>query len=471
MMTMAVSIEYNTGIPLGVASGMNLNLETRQYSFFSTSNNMSLKADELTECHGIDNLTIHDSDSKELCSDKKIQLTPSDVIFGRGKKSNNHKGNVRFHLLVNEQLGAYMAACDGPAKINIANDIVNQVLVQNGRFLRWADGAWSIADNDSIIQKVTKTLRNKIDSNRRLQQEPHCVDSVAVSHELTSQSKYGSAIFETEAFSSQELTISVLGALTGLLKSICKDSALSSTLKTEILKSVLWTFAFASDGDEACIQAVMSTSDCLDNLITIIRESKNTNIVIPALVTVGNFVTGNSHQVQEVINAGFLDIAEYLLKSETQGIRVKVSNILSKISSVTQAQIDTLINQNNIIVLLVKYTAKEYLEIRTEAIWTVANLFIHGSDLHVQYLVQADGLTAMCDVLGGSGNSEITMALAAIENILTVGEQLSLNYTIAMHDCGGIDKLEMVQEHVDDVIHEKALHIIETFFGEDEIEG
>ena len=40
-----------------------------------------------------------------------------------------------------------------------------------------------------------------------------------------------------------------------------------------------------------------------------------------------------------------------------------------------------------------------------------------------------------------------------------------------MHDCGGIDKLEMVQEHVDDGIHEKALHIIETLFGEDDIEG
>ena len=77
----------------------------------------------------------------------------------------------------------------------------------------------------------------------------------------------------------------------------------------------------------------------------------------------------------------------------------------------------------------------------------------------------------MCDVLGGSGDSEIIQALAAIENILTVGEQLSLNYTIKMHNCGEIDKLEMVQEHVDDGIHKKALHIIETFFGEDEIEG
>ena len=85
----------------------------------------------------------------------------------------------------------------------------------------------------------------------QLQQESHYVDSVDLSQELTTQSKYGSVIFEMEAFSSQELMIPVLGALTWLLKSICMDSDLSSTLKTEILKAVLWAFAFASNGDEA----------------------------------------------------------------------------------------------------------------------------------------------------------------------------------------------------------------------------
>ena len=195
----------------------------------------------------------------------------------------------------------------------------------------------------------------------RLQQESDCVNSENLSQELTIQSKHGSVILEMDAFSSQELTVSVLGALTFLLKSICKDSDLSSTWKTEILKSVYWTFTFASggDGDEACIQAIMSTSDCLNNLITIIHKSKDTNIVIPALVTVAKFVKGNSHQVQEIINAGFLEIAENPLKSETQDIRVKVCKILSNISSGTQAQVDEFIHQKEVIVLLVKYTVMD----------------------------------------------------------------------------------------------------------------
>jgi hypothetical protein len=195
----------------------------------------------------------------------------------------------------------------------------------------------------------------------RLQHESHCVSSVDSSQELTIQNEHGSVILEMDAFSSQELTVSVLGVLTYLLKSICKDSDLNSTWKTEILKSVYWTFTFASggDGDEACIQAFTSTSECLNNMITIIHESKDTNIVIPALVTVGNFVTGNSHQVQEVLNAGFLDIAEYLLKREIQDIHVKVCKILSNISSGTQAQVDEFINQKEVIVLLVKYTVMD----------------------------------------------------------------------------------------------------------------
>ena len=72
--------------------------------------------------------------------------------------------------------------------------------------------------------------------------------------------------------------------------------------------------------------------------------------------------------------------------------------------------------------------------------------FTHNSDLYVHDLIKTDALAAMCDVLGGSGDSDITLALATIENILTVREWHNLDYMIKMHKCGGIDKLEMVQE-------------------------
>ena len=108
---------------------------------------------------------------------------------------------------------------------------------------------------------------------------------------------------------------------------------------------------------------------------------------------------------------------------------------------------------------------------RKEAIWSVANIFTGGNDFHVQCLVQADGLVAMCDVLDIPGESRIIVAaLDAIENILTVGERHNQDYCTAVDECGGIDKLEKLQEHVDDAIYNKAIHIIERFFGEEEVE-
>ena len=77
---------------------------------------MSSKADQFTECHGISTLAIHDHESIENCGKEKIQLTPNDVIFGRGRKFDNHEGNAQFRLITKIQLGAYIAACNGETK-------------------------------------------------------------------------------------------------------------------------------------------------------------------------------------------------------------------------------------------------------------------------------------------------------------------------------------------------------------------
>ena len=339
------------------------------------------------------------------------------------------------------------------------------MLKQKGRFLKWVDGAWSIADDQSTIQKVLKTLCNQVHRDRRLKQDPVCTD--VLSQELTLQSNHASTVLDMSTLSIQELTVASLGAFNWLLKTICKDPDHNCTEKIDILKSILCTFSYASSGNEDCIQAVIETDEFLNNLMIIIHEGKDTKIVMPALETVANIATGNAHQVQEVIKAGFLDIAEYLLGSGTQDICKKACKILAYISSETQAQVHEVITQEKVISLLIKYTAMTHLEYRTEAILSVSNLFTHGSDLDVQYLVQVEGLAAMCDVLGGSGDSEIFLALAAIENILTVGERYDLRYIIAMNNCGGIDKLEMVQEHVNDSIHDKASQLFEKFFEED----
>ena len=177
-------------------SALKLKLETHPYLLFFPNVIMALNADEFIEFHSVNNLAIHDNDNIENCSNKLIQLTPNNIIFGRGRKSDNHKGKVQFCSLINTQLGAYIAACDGVTKRKVAEDITNQVLKQKGQFLKWVNCAWSIADNQSTIQKVLKTRCNKMHSNKRLRQDHHYEDSDVLSEEVTLQSNHASNILD-----------------------------------------------------------------------------------------------------------------------------------------------------------------------------------------------------------------------------------------------------------------------------------
>ena len=169
---------------------------------------MALNADEFIEFHSVNNLAIHDNDNIEKCSNKKIQLTSNNIIFCRGRKSDNNKGKVQFCTLINTQLGAYIGACDGVTKRKVTEDIPNQVLKQEGQFLKWDNSAWSIADNQSTIQKVLKTLCNKMHSNRRRRQDHHYNNSDVLSEEVTLQSNHASNILDRSTLSILELKVS-----------------------------------------------------------------------------------------------------------------------------------------------------------------------------------------------------------------------------------------------------------------------
>jgi hypothetical protein len=85
----------------------------------------------------------------------------------------------------------------------------------------------------------------------------------------------------------------------------------------------------------------------------------------------------------------------------------------------------------------------------------------------------------MCDLLTIADNKLIMMVLETLENILTVGELLAKAreekanpFTIAIEEADGLDKIESLQSHDNAQIYEKAVKILETFFGaEAEIEN
>ena len=88
--------------------------------------------------------------------------------------ANDHEGNIRFRLLVNERKGEYLATNHRQTKAKIARDVVNHVLALNGRFLKKVEAAdakfrgipkgvdaWLLADEEMIMEKAKQALRQQ----------------------------------------------------------------------------------------------------------------------------------------------------------------------------------------------------------------------------------------------------------------------------------------------------------------------
>lgn len=80
----------------------------------------------------------------------------------------------------------------------------------------------------------------------------------------------------------------------------------------------------------------------------------------------------------------------------------------------------------------------------------------------------------MCELLGCQDNRIVTVALEGLENILKAGEteremgrSAENPFAKVVDECGGLDKIEDLQQHSLDEIYDKAYKIIAKYFGEE----
>ncbi|KAF5752163.1 importin subunit alpha-1 isoform X1 [Tripterygium wilfordii] len=244
----------------------------------------------------------------------------------------------------------------------------------------------------------------------------------------------------------------------------------------EVLTDACWALSYLSDGTNDKIQAVIEA--CVVPRLVELLLHPSPSVLIPALRTVGNIVTGDDFQTQCVISHGTLPcLLSLLTHNHKKSIKKEACWTISNITAGNKEQIQAVI-EAGLIAPLVNLLQNAEFDIKKEAAWAISNATSGGTHDQIKYLVSQGCIKPLCDLLVCPDPRIITVCLEGLENILKAGENEKnvgntgdVNFYAQMiDDAEGLEKIENLQSHDNNEIYEKAVKILETYWLEDEDE-
>ena len=237
-----------------------------------------------------------------------------------------------------------------------------------------------------------------------------------------------------------------------------------------------WALSYLSDGNDERIGAVVDAGT-VPTLINLLRHD-SASVITPALRTLGNIVSGSDKHTQTVVDAGGLNALLPLLKHNKKAIRKECCWALSNIAAGTQAQIGALVSAaDGDGTLLLKGVVHQLehgeWDVKKEAAWVISNIATGGKREHVRVCITAGAIKPVCELLTVDDARVVTVALDAIESFFKscVGKDGSHDEMARLIDeADGLDKIEELQQHANVDVYEKAVHLIETYFGAEDDE-
>uniref|UniRef100_H2YIH6 Importin subunit alpha n=1 Tax=Ciona savignyi TaxID=51511 RepID=H2YIH6_CIOSA len=230
-----------------------------------------------------------------------------------------------------------------------------------------------------------------------------------------------------------------------------------------ILVDTVWALSYLTDGGNELIQMVID-SGVVPFLVPLLTHAE-VKVQTAAVRAVGNIVTGTDEQTQEVLNCGVLKHFPALLSHHKDKINKEAVWFLSNITAGNQSQVQAVIDAG-LIPQIINHLTKSDFQTQKEAAWAISNLTISGNKNQVVYVCDQGVIPPFCGLLVAKDNQVVQVVLDGINNILKMTGD---NDTVAtlIEECGGLDKIEMLQNHVNEDIYKLAYEIIDQFFSGD----
>lgn len=233
---------------------------------------------------------------------------------------------------------------------------------------------------------------------------------------------------------------------------------------TNILIDTVWALSYLTDGGNEQIQMVID-SGVVPHLVPLLSH-KEVKVQTAALRAVGNIVTGTDEQTQAVLNCDALSHFPALLTHQKEKINKEAVWFLSNITAGSQQQVQAVLDAA-LIPLIIYHLSKGEFQTQKEAAWAISNLTISGNKTQVAYLVSQGVIPPFCNLLSCKDVQVIQVVLDGINNILKLaGNQVDMVCNM-IEECGGLDKIEALQNHENEEIYKLAYEIIDQYFSDD----
>jgi len=235
----------------------------------------------------------------------------------------------------------------------------------------------------------------------------------------------------------------------------------------ETATDACWALSYISDGPNDRIQAVLNAG-VAPRLVELLG-STTTTVQTPALRTVGNIVTGDDTQTQFIINLNALPALLWMLDNPKKNIRKEACWTISNITAGTAEQIQAVINAGVFPKLIELLNSSEF-DIQKEAAWAASNATSGGTAEQIMYLVNQGVVPPMCNLLSVLDAKVITVALEGLENIMRTAQSANVLDRVVdlITECGGLNAIEELQNHENNNIYNRAVKVLETYFGAEE---
>jgi len=247
----------------------------------------------------------------------------------------------------------------------------------------------------------------------------------------------------------------------------------------EVIMDTCWALSYVTDGGDDRIDMAVAAG-IVPLLMTILRNADGTKTRTPALRTLCNVLTGSADATQCVIEAGILEVLPEFIKSTKAQTRKEACWAISNIAAGTPAQVECMMRSPLLATVIETLDRDEY-DVKKEAAWVVANI-LHGfaTEASATNATRATTLVTLGVIPGIVKMLEVNdpamqkLMLEATGTLLEAGETVAKSkgidnpFLVPFDEAEGVDKLEALQTHKNEDVYEKAVGLLEKYFGTDD---